>query len=521
MTMSLETLAGAAGPAVSTPSGPTADTVQTCHHLAQALIRHVDHTLAVAGSPTTHVASLLGREDPARFEWAISEKSAVEAAVGLSAAGHRSCVVFKHNGLDIALDSLMNAAVHSIGAALVLVCGDDPDAAGSTCVQDSRRLAEIAGMPVLEPTLLGDAETILARAAELSEEAAVPVLIRVTAAIHRDCSTVNHPLDPASRALPRPAAPALDTGVAHHLTKFGRQQRRTLVTQPRVKSYVDRADLVSARCADTCRTAVVAVGSTALTAQDVDCCVMTVQATVPMPAAVAAWADAHERTIVLEESDPVAETWLAGQVTDPARLRGRTSGHLPPLGSIGAGELAKAVETDETGAWTDIERKPAVVPPLSPYDRVFHAVAELRREGAFVATDVGSSVRICYPPYEAAEVALSLGSAIAVAGGAARTGRRSIAVIGDFAVLHSGLDALIPAVERDLPLLTIVLMNGVQAKTGNQPVPDVDLEALVRACGVTVVDTWHLRDLDDHGAGRVRSLLAGPLPAVAFVHHDA
>jgi indolepyruvate ferredoxin oxidoreductase alpha subunit len=491
---------------------------QTCRHLAQALIRHVDHSSAVAGAPSTHIGALLAEHDPARFEWAVDEKTAMEAAVGLSAAGLRSALVFKHNGLNIALDSLMNAAVHSIGAAVVLVCGDDPEANGSTSVQDSRLLAEAAGVPVLEPTLLGDTDEVLARAVELSELAGVPVLVRITPALHRDCGTRGASmLDPSSRAQSRPSAPRLDADVAHGLTKFGRHQRRGLITEPAVRSFVDRAGLVHGRCAEDCRVAVIAVGSAALAAQELNCCVLAVGATAPLPAEVVSWADAHERVIVAEEPDPVAEQWLAARMAGPDRLRGRRSGHLPLCGSVTPADLSKVIETDQTGSWPDIERKSAAVPPLSPYDRIFDAVAGLHRDGAFVATDVGSSVRLCYPPYEAADVALSLGSAIAVAGGAARAGRRSIAVIGDYAVLHSGLGALVSAAEHGLPLLSVVLVNGVQAKTGGQPLPPVDLAALVRACGIAVCEGWHVEDAEEQGAERIRALLDGPLPAVALV----
>ncbi|MBR7825997.1 hypothetical protein KDK95_06745 [Actinospica sp. MGRD01-02] len=491
---------------------------QACRHLAQALLRHIDRTSAVAGAPSTHVAEILAEHGAERFEWAVNEKSAVEEAVGLSAAGVRSAVVFKHNGLNIALDSLLNATVHSTGAAVLLVVGDDPDANGSTSVQDSRRLAEIAGVPVLEPTLLGDADHLVESAVELSEQAGVPVLIRITPTLHRDCSA-RPEAAPASpiRVPTRSPAPRLDPDVAHKLTKFGRHQRRFLVTAPLIRSFVDRAGLILDRCGGDCRTAVIAVGGTAITAVEMNCCVLAVEATVPLPASVVAWAEAHDRTIVVEEPDPVAEQWLAGRMADPGRLRGRLTGHLPLWGTVTRADLLKVIETDQTCSWTDIERKSAVVPPLGPYEQVFHAIAELHRGGAFVAADVGSSIRLCYPPYDAVDVALSLGSAIAVAGGAARAGRRSIAVIGDYAVVHSGLGGLVSAAEHGLPLLSVVLVNGVQAKTGGQPLPAVDLAGLIRACGIAVCDAWHVDEQGEQGADRLRTLLDGPLPAVAMV----
>ena len=136
----------------------------------------------------------------------------------------------------------------------------------------------------------------------------------------------------------------------------------------------------------------------------------------------------------------------------------------------------------------------------------------------FVATDVGSSVRLCYPPYNGADVALCLGSAISVAGGAARTGRRTIAVIGDFALLHSGIEALIEASLRGLPVLTVVLDNGVQAQIGGQPTPTIDLNRLVTACGVARIERWPLQAYSAQATfDRLCHMLRGPLPAVAFI----
>jgi TPP-dependent indolepyruvate ferredoxin oxidoreductase alpha subunit len=50
-----------------------------------------------------------------------------------------------------------------------------------------------------------------------------------------------------------------------------------------------------------------------------------------------------------------------------------------------------------------------------------------------------------------------------------------VALIGDYALLHSGLNALIDVYEKDLPLLCIVMKNDCTAMTGKQstynPIP--------------------------------------------------
>jgi len=75
-------------------------------------------------------------------------------------------------------------------------------------------------------------------------------------------------------------------------------------------------------------------------------------------------------------------------------------------------------------------------------------------------------------------VVYGLGSSIGVASGFRKKG---IAVIGDYALAHSGLQALINAVWQKREVLAIVLKNEVAAMTGGQEAPDLTalLESLV------------------------------------------
>ena len=158
--------------------------------------------------------------------------------------------------------------------------------------------------------------------------------------------------------------------------------------------------------------------------------------------------------------------------------------------------------------------------PGEPVDfrALFEAVGRIRAGGTFVATDVGSSVRLCYPPYEGADAAVALGSAVAVAAGAARCSGPALAVLGDFALLHSGVNAVLDAAVHRAGVLVVVLVNGIQAQTGGQPVPDVDLEALLTACGTRRVEAWNDGDRDAATAVRdLRRMLRGPLPAAVLV----
>jgi indolepyruvate ferredoxin oxidoreductase alpha subunit len=493
-------------------------TRQGCRELAGALAHRTGQVLAVAGSPITHLAELL-ETYAAGFEWAFNEKCAVEAAVGLSAVGARSCVVVKHNGFTLALDSLSNAAAHGIGAALVVVVGDDPDACGSTTVQDSRLLAAASRLPVLEPALDGDAQTVVDEAVRISEQYGTPVLVRITSALHRGCTSAQADQLPPTPAVPVPeTALRVDLDRAHGLTKLGRAQHQRLVTLPRTTEDFGSPVLADTRCGASWEEAAVAVGAAAAHAPVLGGCRLTLRTGWPLPPAVADFAQRHRRVWVLEEGAPLLEDHLRAAVGAGTEVLGRRTGHLPPDGSLDEASVKAAPRGPYPSAWQTPDRKTAVAPP-GRYDTLFTAIARLSRQGVFVAADVGSAVRLCYPPYSAADVALALGSAAAVAGGAARTGRRSIGVIGDFALLHSSVEPLLEAVQHNLPTLTVVLANKVQAQTGGQPVPPLPLAALIKACGVQHIDQWMLDALDVDATGaKLDKLLAGPLPAAAIVH---
>jgi hypothetical protein len=90
----------------------------------------------------------------------------------------------------------------------------------------------------------------------------------------------------------------------------------------------------------------------------------------------------------------------------------------------------------------------------------------LERNMAIIC-DAGCSVLGMTPPYELGVASYGMGASIAVA---ARS--TQVSLIGDYALLHSGLNALIDVYEKQLPLLCIVMNNKCTAMTGKQPAYD-------------------------------------------------
>lgn len=482
-----------------------------CDDLADEVVKNFSIVVGVTGKPVTHLLDLVEGHVVA-----LNEKTAVETAVGTTLAGERCCVVIKHNGLGCALDSLANAAVHTTGKALVVIVGDDPDATSSTSAVDSRALAKAASIPVFEPTLLKDCRIVLRSAIEASEQLHTPVIVRVTPALHAGCSA-NARRSPRKLGQPHRGGPVDRTDVAHGLTKFGRIHSQRMITLPGVVA-VTRDVAVEQRCRDDCKSGLIVSGAVAGHLPADAGCVMVVRRTWPLSDAAVAFANQHDAVLVVEDSAPVIEESVRAGSARPSSVRGRLSGHLPSDGTLNAAGVSAALAGRQHLHPSAPERKLGTPPPLGEFERVFNAVAALRRAGAVVAADVGSAVRLCYPPYNGADAAIALGSAGAVASGAARAGRLAIAVMGDYALLHSGFQSILEAQIYRLPVVFVILHNGVQAQTGGQPVPTVDIGTLIRGCGVEHIDEWSLDQYDAQVVqARLRALLDHGAPAVAIV----
>jgi indolepyruvate ferredoxin oxidoreductase, alpha subunit len=91
-------------------------------------------------------------------------------------------------------------------------------------------------------------------------------------------------------------------------------------------------------------------------------------------------------------------------------------------------------------------------------------IALLRDRELVPICDTGCALMAIAPPFSHGVAGYGLGSSIGVA--ATSTG---VALIGDYALLHSGINALIDAHAHGTPLLCVVLENRCLAMTGRQP----------------------------------------------------
>ena len=164
---------------------------------------------AYPGTPSTEITEFiqkdpLARERGVHSRWCTNEKTAMEAALGMSYAGKRALVCMKHVGMNVCADAFVNAAITGVNGGLVVLAADDPSMHSSQNEQDSRFYARFAMVPVFEPSDQQEAYDMVSKAFTLSEELKVPVLMRVVtrlahsrAAVELGAPTLENDLHPS------------------------------------------------------------------------------------------------------------------------------------------------------------------------------------------------------------------------------------------------------------------------------------------------------------------------------------
>ena len=101
--------------------------------------------------------------------------------------------------MNVMLDPLMALNLTPIHGGLVIVLGDDPGGYGSQNDQDTRTLATLLEMPMLEPSTPAEAFAMAQDAFTLSERFQTPIIIRETRSFSQVEGMVEVPTGPYSQ----------------------------------------------------------------------------------------------------------------------------------------------------------------------------------------------------------------------------------------------------------------------------------------------------------------------------------
>jgi indolepyruvate ferredoxin oxidoreductase alpha subunit len=221
-----------------------------------------------------------------------------------------------------------------------------------------------------------------------------------------------------------------------------------------------------------------------------------------LPAALVSGASAGSKTPLPAAAPPIPRT---GEL-DPDNVR--TALGLPPRKSVLDGLSSPAAPETTSGPLGAFGAQPPGRPPqlcagcphADTYETINKAAAALdsapNHPSVSVSSDIGCYSLGASPPYSAIESIVCMGASIGMARGASDAGiPYALAVIGDSTFIHSGLTALIDAVQANTPMTLCILDNSIVAMTGCQPtaLPSEKLRSLILGTGI---DPSHVLELD-------------------------
>lgn len=437
---------------------------------------------AYPGTPSTEITeyvqnSKTAREKNIHRNWSANEKTAVEAALGMSYAGKRTMACMKHVGLNVAADAFINSAITGVNGGLIVAVADDPSMHSSQNEQDSRFFGKFAMIPILEPSNQQEAYDMTYEGFELSEKFKVPVLIRFTTRLSHSRSGVQTKKVKNQNELKYP-----DDPLQYVLLPFNARKRyngllgiQASMQEDAEKSkynfYYDGKDksLGIIVCG-------IAYNYLMENYQNLDCPYPILKlGQYPIPySKVEKLVNECEHILVLEDGYPFVEEQLRGFLSKGTKIKGRLDGSIPRAGELNPDHVAKALNKDVKQGFAVpkivVNRPPELCAGCAHRD-VYNALNETMKEFGKqkVFSDIGCYTLGALPPWNAIHSCVDMGASITMAKGAADAGvRPSVAVIGDSTFTHSGMTALLDCVYENTPVTVIIADNATTAMTGGQ-----------------------------------------------------
>jgi len=439
---------------------------------------------AYPGTPSTEITEFIQKDPIARergihSRWCTNEKTAMEAALGMSYAGKRALVCMKHVGMNVCADAFVNSAVTGVNGGLIVLAADDPSMHSSQNEQDSRFYAKFAMIPIFEPSNQQEAYDMVSKAFCLSEELKTPVLLRVVTRLAHSRAAVTLGKVQAQNDF----NPANDRGWVL-LPAIARRQYQALIDkQPQMEdasdwSLFNRLELASKRT----KLGVIACGigynyvmealSSSRCTIDVDILKLSQY---PLPKAnVNALAERCQTILVVEDGQPVVEQEVKALLGAGYPVEGRLYGRLPRTGELDPDNVAAALGVEAAPALAQAQTLAPRPPQLCPgcgHRDVYKALHEVAADypGARIFGDIGCYTLGALPPFQALASCVDMGASITMAKGASDAGVfPAIAIIGDSTFTHSGMTGLLDAVNENAPITVILSDNLTTAMTGGQ-----------------------------------------------------
>lgn len=449
--------------------------------IAQAAIdAGLSGVYAYPGTPSTEITEYIQQKTAGatiHSRWCTNEKTAMEAALGMSYAGKRALCCMKHVGLNVAADCFMNAAMSGIHGGMIIVTADDPSMHSSQNEQDNRVYGDFAMIPMLEPANQQEAYDMVYDGFALSEQLGYPILMRITTRMAHSRAGVaireqhkqnelHFPEDGRQRYILLPA-------LARKRFKILLDKQALFTQKSEESAYNQYFDGPDKKCGII--TTGIAFNYLSENYPDgFDHPVLKIgQYPLPRKQIEQITAECDE-LLVLEEGFPFVEAQLKGFLGNGPKIHGRLDGTLQRDGELtpnAVGQaLSKSVEQYYTIPEVVVPRPPALCQGCGHrdlYDALNEVVVEY--DAAKVFSDIGCYTLGALPPLRTIDTCIDMGASITMAKGATNAGVfPSIAIIGDSTFTHSGMTGLLDCVNENTNVTIIISDNETTAMTGGQ-----------------------------------------------------
>ncbi|MGZ4907092.1 MAG: indolepyruvate ferredoxin oxidoreductase subunit alpha [Halobacteriota archaeon] len=492
--------------------------------IAQAMFESgVSLVAGYPGTPSSEIIPIIAQkaesyEQPLHVEWSVNEKVALEVAAGAAYCNKRAAVVMKHVGLNVAADPFMTLAYTGVKGGLVLIVADDPGCHSSQNEQDSRRYAQFAQIPCLDPSTPQEAYDLTKYAFNLSEMFEIPVMLRPTTRVsHARASVTTQGTTHTQRVAEFCTNPERWVMIPKHARERHVQLN---ILQPLLQTELSVLNQLKMRRSGL---GIVTGGVSAtyvdeaLKRLNLRPSVLKVSAYPLDEKRIRTFAEHVKRILVVEELEPVIEERIIASAPS-AKVYGKLTGCIPREGELTVdrvmhgfeGLLRRSASTELPAALTTIERALPPRPPVlcagCPHRATFYALRKVFKNEAVYVGDIG-----CYTlgvNLRAIDTTLCMGASIGMGSGVSEVfDKKAISIIGDSTFIHTGVPALINAVYNGANIILVIMDNGTTAMTGHQPHPctgitargqstvPTAMEELVAAIGVDnlrVVDPYNL-----------------------------
>ena len=454
---------------------------------------------AYPGTPSTEITefiqgSSLAKERKVRSRWCTNEKTAMEAALGMSFMGKRALVCMKHVGLNVCADPFVNSGMTGVNGGVIVLVADDPSMHSSQDEQDSRFYGKFAMIPTFEPSNQQEAYDMMEAAFDYSEQQKLPVLMRVTTRMAHSRAVV----DIKSEA--RQENELNYNAVASNwvLLPANARKRNDVVTAQQAQLEEDAANSVyNVYCEGQDKS--LGIIASGIGINYVDECfpkgnphpVLKISQ-YPLPKKlVRRLLNECEKVLIVEEGQPFIEDIVRG-VSESDNIMGKLDGTLPRTGELNPDivKTALGIECDQCFApCEDVTPRPPALCMGCGHRDVYTALNEVLREyeNPRVFGDIGCYTLGFLPPFRAIHSCVDMGASITMAKGAADAGQwPAVAIIGDSTFTHSGMTGLLDAINENANITVIISDNLTTGMTGGQDSAGTNkFEAICRGLGLS------------------------------------